>query len=85
MYVTVMHESIPGVTIPRGIYTIVTNQIKCPGVFPGGGGVMVMPTIDSCITLIITFVQCFSVVILYFMFVKTFVLFHLGFGDVPGL
>ena len=21
-----------------GIYTIITNQIKCPGVFPGGGG-----------------------------------------------
>jgi hypothetical protein len=42
---------------------------------------MVTPGIDSCIT----FVQCFSVVILYFMFVKTFVLLHLGFGDVPGL
>ena len=21
-----------------GIYTVITNQIKCPGVFPGGGG-----------------------------------------------
>ena len=31
-----------------GIYTIITNQIKCPGVFPGGG--MVTPGIDSCIT-----------------------------------
>ena len=30
-----------------GIYTIITNQIKCPGVFPGG---MVTPGIDSCIT-----------------------------------
>ena len=30
-----------------GIYTIITNQIKCPGVFPGGG--MVTPGIDSCI------------------------------------
>ena len=29
-----------------GIYTIITNQIKCPGVFPGG---MVTPGIDSCI------------------------------------
>ena len=33
-----------------GIYTIITNQIKCPGVFPGGGGGgMVTPGIDSCI------------------------------------
>jgi hypothetical protein len=31
-----------------GIYTIITNQIKCPGVFPGGG--MVTPGIDSCIS-----------------------------------
>ena len=31
-----------------GIYTIISNQIKCPGVFPGGG--MVTPGIDSCIT-----------------------------------
>jgi hypothetical protein len=33
-----------------GIYTIISNQIKCPGVFPGGG--MVTPGIDSCITLV---------------------------------
>jgi hypothetical protein len=32
-----------------GIYTIITDQIKCPGVFPGGVGV-VTPGIDSCIT-----------------------------------
>ena len=31
-----------------GIYNIISNQIKCPGVFPGGGG-MVTPGIDSCI------------------------------------
>ena len=30
-----------------GIYTIITNQIKCPGVFLGGG--TVTPGIDSCI------------------------------------
>ena len=30
-----------------GIYTIITGQIKCPGVFPGG---MVTPGIDSCIS-----------------------------------
>ena len=35
-----------------GIYTIISNQIKCPGVFPGGGGGMVTPGIDSCITVI---------------------------------
>jgi hypothetical protein len=30
-----------------GIYTVITNLIKFPGVFPGGG--MVTPGIDSCI------------------------------------
>ena len=43
-----------------GIYTIIRNQIKCPGVFPGGGWLLlelthVLPMQESCSRLELVF------------------------------
>ena len=46
-----MFKIVPGVGHFPLSGTIVTNQIKCPGMFPRGGGGGVTPGIDSCIAL----------------------------------